>query len=62
MKLPDILHKSCFASLQNPVHPVLLEDHCGILLLLRYLAEFGRMVRLQNPFLPTLQNRLHKEI
>ena len=34
--------------LQNPVRLFLLEDHCGVLLPLRYLAEFGRMFGLQN--------------
>ena len=33
--------------LQNLVRPFLLQDHCCVLLLLRYLAEFGLMVGLQ---------------
>ena len=38
------------------VHPFLLEDACAVLLL-RCLAEFGRMFGLQNISLPTLRNR-----
>ena len=40
-------------ALQNLVHPFLLEDHCGVLLLFGYLAEFGQMFGFQNLFLPT---------
>ena len=44
-------------ALQNLVRSFLFEDHCGVLLFLRCLADFGRMVGLQNLFLPTLRNR-----
>ena len=44
--------------LRNPVRPLLHEDHCGVLLLLRYLAEFGRSFGLQDLLLPTSQYHL----
>ena len=47
---PD--HLVLVVVLQNLVRPSLLEDHCGVHLSLRYLAEFGRMVGLQNLLLP----------
>ena len=34
--------------LQNPARPFLHEDHCGVVLCLRYLAALGRMFELQD--------------
>ena len=48
--------------LQNLVRPFLLEDHCGVPLILRYLARFGQTVGFQHLFLPTLQKRLYMGI
>ena len=48
--------------MQNLVRAFLLEDNCGVLLLLRRLVGFGRIFRIQKRFLPTLRDPQQKRI